>query len=311
VDTKRERRRREMSKLLKALLTGDDDEKEDWSWGGKGAGKGSWGEKGKGKGKGKGPGGANKFENTDGTLQSRCWEFDEHGTCEKLQNTGWCAFAHPNPRNGKNENYVKPREGGGKGEWKGGGAGAGAGKGTTTGTGGGSQKPGTKKVIGRSSVEAEGDEKSEAKKLREQADEAIIDPRGLADRGKGVEVLMMMTLTEAAEAMEVDSNGDSTKIMVMVDRGAKEAIEELKGFVSTKAKRNGKSLGEEGLEKIREHRSCGRSRSRIPAAEEAIRAGVPEETGSEGRREEEAAGGAQEEVGERHEHGLGRGGTGA
>ena len=51
--------------------------------------------------------------------------------------------------------------------------------------------------------------------------------------------------------MEVDANGDSTKIMVMVDRGAKETFEELKGFVSTRAKRNGKSLGEEGLNKIR------------------------------------------------------------
>jgi hypothetical protein len=101
-----------MSKLLKALVTGDDD-RDDWSWGGKGAGKGSWGEKGMGKGKGKGSGGANKFENTDGTLRSRCWEFNEHGTCEKLQNSRWCAFARLTPRNGKNENYVKPRDGGG------------------------------------------------------------------------------------------------------------------------------------------------------------------------------------------------------
>lgn len=64
-------------------------------------------------------------------------------------------------------------------------------------------------------------------------------------------VAFQLTLTEAKEAMEVDENGDSTRILVLVDRKSKDTHESLKGWISTEAmKPDDTKIGTEGLKKI-------------------------------------------------------------
>lgn len=158
-------------KMLQLLKTLSKEEETDSSW----DQGGSWSGKGKGKGKGKKGGkGDNDFENLDGTVQKRCWNFDTDQECWRKD----CTFAHVRARTGVNENPPKKNaDGGGRGAPQ-------ATAGHTAGGAGAAAGAGERRVIGRVvKKQEENVEKSEAAKVRETVQGALIDPEHLVDKG--------------------------------------------------------------------------------------------------------------------------------
>ena len=176
--------------MFKALLKAAAEEKEEsWNddW------KTTKGGKGKGKGKGGGKGSTvTKFVNEDGTEQGRCWDYDTDGKCTKDK----CWFAHVSWTTGKNENVPKGKGGGGKG---------------TGGSRGWGDEKATRRVIGNGKKTEGNDPNTPAGILREKVKNALIDPAGLEDQEKGVEVALRTDLETARDLAEEDENTKKDK----------------------------------------------------------------------------------------------------
>lgn len=225
-----------MLNLLKTMAKEEEDTSSSWnnngSWGYQ---KGSWGEKGKGKGKGKGKT-DNEFQNPDGSVQKRCWNFDADQECWRKD----CIHAHVRARTGINDNPPKKNTGTTGAVPTGGGNAAGATTATSTNVNG-------RRVIGRVVKKEEDTEKSEAAKVRETVGGALIDAEGLAEKGEGVEIAAMTSLTTAGELSEVTEEGESFNTVLAVEKKSKEYLETIKGYLSEDAKKNGTRIGAAGL----------------------------------------------------------------
>lgn len=227
-------------KMLQLLKTLSKEEETDSNW----DQGGSWSGKGKGKGKGKKGGkGDNDFENLDGTVQKRCWNFDTDQECWRKD----CTFAHVRTRTGVNENPPKKNaDGGGRGAPP-------ATAGHTAGGAGAAAGAGERRVIGRVvKKQEENVEKSEAAKVRETVQGALIDPEHLVDKGEGVEIAAMTTLTCAGELSEVIEDGESINTIVAIEKKSKDYVENIKGYISEDAKKNGTRIGQAGLKALHE-----------------------------------------------------------
>lgn len=251
-----------MAGLLKLLLAEEQASKKDeetnaWQSGG---GKKGGGKKGGGKGAAKGGANPGKFVNPDGSEQSRCWQFDDEGHCEKIAQGKVCYFAHVDWTTGENRNPRAPwSDGGGKGS--GGGKGPNAGgkgvqqsqqqqqqqaAGATTATGG-------RRVVGKPKPKnsGEGDE-SDAARIRREVQGVVFDSEGLLEEGKGVELAIVTDLTTASEMLEENENGENVNIVITVEKEVAASVMRIRDFLKTKAKRGGVTLGAAGVKKIEE-----------------------------------------------------------
>ena len=213
--------------LMKLASLAEEEEGGDWSKG-----------KGKGKGKAAGKGKTAPFVNVDGTTQNICWDWTEWDECWKVE----CNFAHP--KNGKNLNPPKAGKGwGNSGKGWGGSAGKAA-----------DEEKETRKVLGRGTVEkvevATEEPKTEAARVKAELKEVLVDTENLGEKSLGVELAARVTLTTGKEIAMVNDAGEGMNALIAVDKVSKPYVENLKGYLSTRAERGGVPLGEKGVKKI-------------------------------------------------------------
>jgi len=165
-----------------------------------------------------------------------------------MDSEGFCAFAHPDKRTGRNMNVQAPWGGKGRGKGKG----PWSGKGNEGGGQGGAAVGTGRKIIGRAKAAVTEEEKSDAVNVKEEAAGGVLDPRGLVEAKKGVEVGYILTLTEAREALELDEEGNAKRLPLFVEKEAKPVLEALKGFFSVGAETSGVTIKAGGLQKVKE-----------------------------------------------------------
>lgn len=108
-----------------------------------------------------------------------------------------------------------------------------------------------RKIIGAKSTSTnETGVTSKAAEIRKMAAESTVDPNGYQAKGEGTEMSVMCTLTEAAEALEVDEDGQSVNDVIWVDQETKAFFVNLKRYINTRATKSGMAIGIAGARKI-------------------------------------------------------------